>query len=69
MDFDFDFETESLVPIALALLGAFVAYFTSVGGFSSLVTGEAYNPGGFVKITAPLLGGVIGYVWGYYMTR
>lgn len=66
---DFDFEMESFVPIGLALFGAFIAYFTASGGFSSMLSGTEYNPGLATKIFSALGGGVIGYVWGYYMTN
>ena len=69
MDFDFDFDIETLLPILLALLGAFVAFFTASGGFSSMVTGESFNPGLFTKIASAIGGALIGYIWGYFMTR
>lgn len=69
MDFDFDMDVEMLVPIGLALLGAFIAFFTASGGFSSMVTGEHFNPGIVTKVISAIGGGVIGWVWGYLMTR
>lgn len=66
---DFDMDIESLLPFGLAILGAFVAYFTATGGFSSYVTGEAFDPGLLIKVASAVGGGAIGFVWGYIMVN
>lgn len=66
---DFDMDIEMLLPVGLALIGAFVAYFTATGGFSVYVTGESFDPGFLIKIASAVGGAVIGFVWGYYMVN
>lgn len=66
---DFDFDMETLLPYILALLGAFIALFTASGGLSYLISGEKFNPGIGMKIASAVGGGIVGYVWGYFMTR
>lgn len=66
---DFDFDVESLVPIGFAILGAAVAYFTSIGGFSQAITGESYRAPIVTLIGAPIGGAVIGYIMGWWMVN
>ena len=47
----------------LAVVGAFIGFFTASGGFMS----SGFNPGAFVKIASALGGAVIGFVWGSMM--
>lgn len=66
MDFDF----EDLIPdwdlpwhyFILMGCGALFGLFTASGGFSSMMTGEQFNPGIFAKIVSAVGGAIAGYV-------
>lgn len=60
-----EFDNEFLLPIALALVGAFVAFFTCSGGFSSWPEGT--GPGMITKLAVTAGGAAIGFVWGRKM--
>lgn len=65
---DLGIDLSEPAPILLAGVGAFFAWFTSIGGIGMFLGQPTYNPGLVSLILAPVAGAIVGYIWGKQMS-